>query len=255
MRKVSNRRFSHYVLAVASVLVALAATKLIALVDQQPTLFVFLGAIMISALIGGMLPGLIALGLSAVISSLFVFPPTGSFEIANYGFLIRWIVFQVIGLLIIVVSSSRRGVAERLKETDQRLRLALDAAHVGVWDYSFETGDFWVSSELGVLFSQSPQWFKPTFDEFLKLIHPEDREFFHQAVLRTVADRVDYEVDFRIIRPDGSIHWLMTRGRGYTGSSGSKRIVGVISDNATHHSAQSPSSAIKQAKPFVSLAQ
>ena len=111
----------------------------------------------------------------------------------------------------------------------------MDAGRIGVWDYSVETGDLWVSHGIGPLFGHNRGWFEPTFDELLALIHSEDRELFHQTVLRTIADKVDYEVDFRVIRPDGSTHWLVTRGRGYiAASSGGQRIVGVISENANH---------------------
>ncbi len=203
-------------------------------IDQKPVLFVFLGAVMISAAVGGMLPGLLALALSGALSAYFVLKPIHSFAMEGVGSFIRWVAFQLIGLLIITLHASRRAVAERLSQIDQRLRLAMDAGHIGVWDYSIDTGELWLSLSLTNLLGQS-KWFRPTFNEFIDLIHSDDRELFHQTVLRTITDRVDYEVDFRIIRPDGSTRRLVSRGRGYAAAgSGGRRIVGVITENTTH---------------------
>lgn len=234
----SSRRIFHYLFGIASVLVALGVTRLIQRLDQQPTLFLFLGAVIFATVVGGLLPGLMTLAMTAFITAYFVLTPENSFQIAGLGLITRWALLQVLGLVMVLQLSGRRAVAERLVETDQRLRLALDAGRIGVWDYSRSTGQLWVSSDLGTIFGHNPQWFHPTFDEFLSFIHPEDREFFHQAVLRTIADRVDYEVDFRIVRNDGSIRWLVSRGRGYV-ANGAQRIVGVISENATNRSTTS----------------
>ncbi len=244
MRKACSNRFVHFTIAVLSLLVAYTITRYIQQIDKQPTLFLFLGAVIISTLLGGLVPGLFALGASAMITAYFIMTPLDSWAIAGSGPMIRWVVFQALGLAMVLLLASRRAVAERLIETDQRLRLALDAGRIGVWDYSLTSGQLWVSSELGTLFGHNPQWFRPTFEEFLSYVHPEDRDFFHQAVLRTITDRVDYEVDFRIVRPDGSIRWLVSRGRGYL-SKRAQRIVGVISENATNRSTLMPARSTK----------
>jgi len=252
MRKASSRQILHYAFAVASVLVALEITHLIQRIDQQPTLFLFLGSVIFTTVVGGLLPGLLSLTLSALVTAYFVLTPTNSMQIIGQGLIVRWAILQALGLLIVLLLSSRRAVAEQLVETDQRLRLALDAGRIGVWDYSLTSGQLWVSSELGTLFGYNPRWFHPTFNEFLGFIHPEDREFFHQAVLRTIADRVDYEVDFRVVRSDGSIRWLVTRGRGYA-AGGAQRIVGVISENATNRSTASRPESNKSAEKPLSF--
>jgi len=231
MRRTNGRKLAHYVVAALSVVVAFGATKMLQRIDDKPTLFIFLGAIMVSAAVGGLVPGLVALGMSAAVSAFFVLQPVDSFSIEGFGAIARWLSFQAIGLLIVWMQASRRATANRLAETDRRLHLALEAGRVGVWDYSQDSGDLWVSKSVGNLFGHNPAWFTPTFDEFLNFIHPDDREFFHQSVLRTITDRVDYEVDFRIVQPNGSIRWLVSRGRGYHDHRG-RRIVGVISENA-----------------------
>lgn len=234
MSRSSRSRIFQCIVAVFSVIVALVVTMLMVGIDQKPVLFVFLGAVMISAAVGGMLPGLLALALSGALSAYFVLKPIHSFAMEGVGSFIRWVAFQLIGLLIITLHASRRAVAERLSQIDQRLRLAMDAGHIGVWDYSIDTGELWLSLSLTNLLGQS-KWFRPTFNEFIDLIHSDDRELFHQTVLRTITDRVDYEVDFRIIRPDGSTRRLVSRGRGYAAAgSGGRRIVGVITENTTH---------------------
>lgn len=244
MQKALGSKFVHYGTALLAVLVAHVITQQIQQIDKQPTLFLFLGAVIISTLVGGLLPGLLSLGAAALITAYFVMAPQHSFSIVGSGAVVRWVLFQALGLSMVILLASRRAVAERLLETDQRLRMALDAGRIGVWDYSLTSGQLWVSSELGTLFGQDPKWFRPSFSEFLGYIHSEDREFFHQAVLRTITDRVDYEVDFRVVRPDGSIRWLVSRGRGYQ-TGGAQRIVGVISENATNRSTTVAARAVK----------
>jgi len=241
--------------AVISVLIAMGATELLGRIDNRPTLFIFLAAVMVSTAIGGVFAGLLTLALSAVATAYFVLSPAGQLAIDDYGMIVRWAVLQAIGLLIIILHSSRRTVVERLSETDQRLRLALDAGRIGVWDYAVDTGEFWMSAGLGSLFGRNT-FFKPTFEEFLELIHSEDREFFHQAVLRTLSDKVDYQVDFRIVRPDGQVRWFVTRGRGYTAAgSGGEHILGVISENATNRSPASVPDGCGSEKPSPSAHQ
>ena len=229
----AKKRLFQYLVAIGVVLVCLLATTLMQRMDQKPTLFVFLGAVMVAAAVGGLGPGLLAVALSALISAYYVLTPAQSFQ----GSWIRWLAFQLIGLLIVSLHASRRAVAERLSATDQRLRLAMDAGRIGVWDYAIETNALWISDGLAQILNQDPKWFKPTFSELLAMIHAEDRELFHQTVLRTITDRVDYEVDFRIHRPDGSMRWFVTRGRGYiAATSGEKHVVGVISESSNQPS-------------------
>lgn len=223
-----KRRLLEYAVSVLSVLTAVAITVLSEPWIARQTLFVFLGAVIVATIYGGLIPGLLALGLAAVATALVVIAPLNQFRMDDG--LPRWVLFQIIAFIVILIIASRRNVMIRLGQSSERLRLALEVARTGVWDYSRETGQFWMSSGLLAMLGH-PEWQSLSYDEFLKSIHAEDREIFSQALDRTVNDKVDYEIDFRVVRPDGAVRYLAMRGRSYASMfGGGRRIVGVVTD-------------------------
>jgi PAS domain S-box-containing protein len=223
-----KRRLFEYAVSVLAVLTAVAITVLSEPWIARQTLFVFLGAVILSTIYGGLIPGLLALGLAAIATALVVIAPLNQFRMDDG--LPRWILFQIVAFIVILIIASRRNVMIRLGESSERLRLALEVARTGVWDYSRETGQLWMSQGLITMLGY-PESQAFTYDEFLKAVHPEDREIFSQALDRIVNDKVDYETDFRIVRPDGAVRYLVMRGRSYASMfGGARRIVGVVTD-------------------------
>lgn len=120
--------------------------------------------------------------------------------------------------------TKRKGVEEALRESEERLRLGLQAAHLGTWDYRFDTGDvFW--DERGYRnFGLSSA--KTTYDATIDRIHPEDRGGVSVKVQEALGGKNDgaYEQEFRVIWPDGSVHWLAAYGRVYFKGEGESRL-------------------------------
>jgi PAS domain S-box-containing protein len=106
----------------------------------------------------------------------------------------------------------RRRVARALRESEQRMDLAVDSAGAGLWSVDLVTRQVWATPRLRELFRFSPDEVL-TFERFLTVAAPEDRErvreFFEDAMGRTVA----LSVEFRIVLPDGSRRWIVTRGQ------------------------------------------
>ena len=117
---------------------------------------------------------------------------------------------------------------DRLKT--EQLDVALNAARMGTWALDV-TSDQLVTSEIcrrdyGWLSSEPF-----TFADMLQLIHPDDRERRSRMVAEAFATRQDLEVEYRVIRPDGEIVWLLVRGRGEYGADGAPvRAMGVSLD-------------------------
>jgi PAS domain S-box-containing protein len=109
---------------------------------------------------------------------------------------------------------------ERAGWATRRLTLIEEITSVGLWERDLVTGhDYW-SAGAFALYGVPPQAQPPTYDEWLALIHPEDRALASAASSDPELMRQGYENELRIIRPDGSICWVLSRGRADFGPDG-----------------------------------
>ena len=107
--------------------------------------------------------------------------------------------------------SQRTEVA--LREGETRLRLALAAARMGTWDWDIASNRVTYSDELGPLFGLPRGGYHPTYEAFLNAVHPDDRERVARAVTLALDAGADYGLEFRVVWPDGTVHWLANRGQ------------------------------------------
>ena len=102
---------------------------------------------------------------------------------------------------------------ESVRRSEERLRRATEAAQVAVWEYDFVANQMTRSDNHDALYGLPPQvvW---QYDLFTSATHPEDRALADRTVQEAVAPGGpdDYAFDFRVIWPDGSIHWLAVTG-------------------------------------------
>ncbi len=139
---------------------------------------------------------------------------------------------RVIGTMGTVADISRRKEAERaLRESESNLRLAMEAAHMGMWYWDVGTDRFVHSGGLGVLFGRSPQQATVHYGILQERIHPEDRRIFAATIRHAVRSGTDFQVDYRVVWPDLSIHWIANRGQVHRGPDGrAARLIGVAMD-------------------------
>ena len=125
----------------------------------------------------------------------------------------------------------RRVEAElRLRESDARLRLAVDAADAGMWDWDVAGGSVNWSPGCYSIFGLAEGDFAGTAAAFDQLVHSDDRERVWHAVQTAVAERTKYEADFRVVRPDGLVRWVANVGRALYDDSGPVRMLGIVTD-------------------------
>jgi len=127
--------------------------------------------------------------------------------------------------------SDRQRADEALRESEQRLMLAEQAARVGTFDWNVETGvNIW-SPELEAMYGLKPGEFARTQPAWEQLVHPEDRAAALKAVEQAFETCLPVESEWRVVWPDGSQHWLMGRFQVFGGSAGKQlRLVGVNID-------------------------
>lgn len=125
----------------------------------------------------------------------------------------------------------RKRVEEALRENEKRLRLALEANRMGTWDWNIATGEVTWSESKASVFGIMPQDFGGTYEAFLNFVYPEDRDSIVQAITQAVQEGTDYNTEFRIIRSDGTVRWITSRGQVFYDETGKPiRMVGVSTD-------------------------
>jgi PAS domain S-box-containing protein len=127
---------------------------------------------------------------------------------------------------------------EQLQRSEERLRLAIEGAGLATWHWNLLTGSFSWSTHLQVLHGFAPRTrvTRPMLDD---AIHPDDRAGFKAAVQRAVDEGREFQHEFRVIWPDGSVHWLASRGRAFRGDAGrTQRVEGISMDITARRQAE-----------------
>ena len=120
---------------------------------------------------------------------------------------------------IFINALARKRADRTLRESEERLSLAADAAHAMLWTLQSDTGHIWITEKGKEFFGFAPDC-EIDRESFLKVVHPEDRESLRLTVEETLLSGKDNSAEYRIVRPDGSIRWVLARGRVYQASAG-----------------------------------
>ena len=151
---------------------------------------------------------------------------------------ITGVTFMVLGLAGLSSVMGRR-VSALLDEDVNRREFILSAASIGMWEQSLATQRVTWSGTMqlvhGIPGRETPQ----SLDAFLTLVHPEDQAAVARAFERCIQEGTDYTVQYRSIRPDGSIHWIESTGRLRRDAGGRPlKVVGVDRDITTQKEAE-----------------
>src|SRR6478672_7248462 len=98
---------------------------------------------------------------------------------------------------------------DRLRESDERFRLAQQAGGVGIWDWNILDGRTYWSETTWHVYGEPPDSTHPDDEYWTTHIHPEDRERVKKNLVDTLTSRsLSYRDEFRILRRDGTILWI-----------------------------------------------
>ena len=125
--------------------------------------------------------------------------------------------------------SDRVKAEIELRESEERLNLALAASRMGVWEWDFKTGTVLCSPECLVILGVES--FGGLVESFMEAVHPEDVDRIMTTANQAVTNKEDYKSEFRIIRPDGEVRWVYHLGRARYDENGNPlRLVGTGQD-------------------------
>ncbi len=136
--------------------------------------------------------------------------------------------------------SRRKQAEEGLRESEERLQLALEAGGMGVWDWDTCSNALEWSSEHFTIMGFKPFSIPPTYQTWADRVHPDDRALVSAAIERAIAERSHYRCEYRIVLPDGSHRWLISRGEAVYKIGGEcVRLTGVTVDITDRKRAES----------------
>lgn len=139
---------------------------------------------------------------------------------------------RIVNYFSIRTEITRLKEAEALnREYEQRLRIGQIYANVGTWDWRIDTGELFWTEQIGPLFGYPQGDLEVTYDNFLNAIHPEDRSKVETAIKNSIERDAPYEIEHRVVWPDGTVRWLLERGGVKRDAAGNPiQMLGVVQD-------------------------
>ncbi|MDX2215368.1 MAG: PAS domain-containing protein, partial [Oculatellaceae cyanobacterium bins.114] len=136
---------------------------------------------------------------------------------------------QVLGCVTDI--TEHKQVETALRQSSTKLREAQHLAHVGSWEFDTATYAMRWSEETFRIFGFNPTQPEPTHPEFVQWIYPEDRPSFERFLDRAMKDGIFSEIEYRLVRPNGSIRHINLRVEGIFNYEGQVRgLFGVVTD-------------------------
>jgi PAS domain S-box-containing protein len=205
--------------------------------DHLPFVTFFM-AIVFTTWYAGLAASLTATLLSGLAALWFFIPPRFSLAVSDGSQLVGLAIYGIVSLTFVafgqVMNRARQRaeeLAQGLRVTEERLTLAQQTSQIGSFDWNLETGVNTWSPELYEMYGIRPAQFDHTQGAWERYLHPDDRADIVRAVEESRTSGRAEDREFRIIRPNGEIRWLVGRWRWISDRSGQPvRLTGVNID-------------------------
>jgi PAS domain S-box-containing protein len=135
--------------------------------------------------------------------------------------------------------AARIETEKALRHSQSILTSAQKIAHLASWEYDVKTGQLQCSDEWFRIYGLEPQSMQPNIEHANSITHPDDLERAKRAMEDAATDDANYQVEKRIVRPDGSIRHVITQGEKIYDSQGKLiAVVGAVLDITPHKEAE-----------------
>ncbi len=128
----------------------------------------------------------------------------------------------------------RQQLERQLVASEERMKVAKAAAHFAVFDWDLREKTMLVSGDLQVIFGvRTERW--QGFESWRTAVHPEDLAYAESAIARAVEEHKPLDVEFRVVWPDESVHWVTAKGKtSYDPSGRALRMIGIYQEITQH---------------------
>ena len=124
----------------------------------------------------------------------------------------------------------RLEVEAALRQSEERMRIAIEASRFGLFDWDV-TADKMVWSNKSKELLGLPVDCTPSLELLMAVVHPDDREDLQQGIKRPTPQQKDFVDEYRVVWPDGSVHWIWVKGSAYFDAEGrTLRRTGVLTN-------------------------
>ena len=136
---------------------------------------------------------------------------------------------KVVGINLDI--TERKNIEEDLRQSEERLQLSQDAGRVGTWEMNFLTNELIWSDIVWEFHGLEKNEIHVGFENWTERIHPDDIDYVQKDFEATLKHKDIVDVEFRIIKKDGQIGWVASKGRAIRDSNGKpERAVGITTD-------------------------
>lgn len=158
------------------------------------------------------------------------------------------------GLFFIFVRdiTEHKCVEELLRKSETRLRLAQASGDITTWEADLVNNRQWWSENC-ISMLGFPALSEPTWEDFLSVVHPEDRQRMIDTAQSHIEHGTPYDVEFRVVATDGKINWLHSKGQVERGADGKPVVIRGVSDIITER--KQAEEALRKAHEQLELAQ
>lgn len=118
-----------------------------------------------------------------------------------------------------------------LRLNESRLNRSQIYANIGTWDWNIQTGELFWSNRIGPLFGYDKEIPETTYENFIKRVHPDDKNLVERAISACIHEEKKYNIEHRVLWPDGTIRWMHECGDVERSDDGEPlRMLGVVRD-------------------------
>jgi PAS domain S-box-containing protein len=248
---------SYYAVAVLSVAAAIVVSELIThFLNAEAIASSMLCAVIVAAWLGGLGPGLLAVGFALLAFHYYLMPPSGSFTWKHDLFAVdisempRLVLFCTTSLVVAFLISAQRKATEELRRSGHNLQAAMEdqkrteaallqsqmylteaqrLSETGSFGWNIATGEIIWSDQTFRIFG-CDRATKPTLEIISQRIHPEDRDAVQRTIDRASSEGTDFAHEYRLLMQDGSVKYVHALARVTKDASGEVEFVGAITD-------------------------
>ncbi len=158
------------------------------------------------------------------------------YQIADSGAPIRDEKGKILGVILVfrdVTEDYRQR--EALRKSQHNLAEAQQLAHIGNWELDLVSDTLEWSDEIFRIFEIDPEQFQPSYESFLDIIHPDDRDMVNQAYTNSLESKAPYDISHRLLMKDGRVKYVREFYKTQFDDNGRPiRSIGVVQDISKH---------------------